>query len=1582
MVQGGGCLSSRPAVTTADGKHLVVPVADTVRLYGTASGSLAAVLKGHTQEVTAAVLNSRNDAQIYTASRDGTIILWDYAEGEIAKRYDVGFPVIHMVVPGRGKFAVLTLDVGGPVSRVRHFNLAAGSLFENAPRYDGLPPLTVSRSGKTVATFVRRTTHVWCPMQPKKPFLHIHATKAITCATISPDGEVLATGDATGRIRIYRQLLPAVLAAAGHPPCTTWHWHAHRVSCLTFGLDGAYLLSGGVEAVLVMWQMSTGQRSFLPRLGGPITSITPCVHDPAKFVLCQADNTIRIVNTATQSLETNIFGLQPPPRGLDHAAALLLPGSGELAIAVSNASMQLYDLQRDRHSALLQVAPRNTVSFTEDDSLSTRRASAAESSTSSEPLVAFAAASWDGSTLATVHCTPDASTYGGQLWTLQLWDKREGISSGSQRFELNSLISQPHRGAVTALAHHPTIHMLATTGQEGELRLWERHRKRKAPGVAAAGGHSTSWHCRSVASHRGEPMHAAAFSSDGSLLAASSPGAITLWDPHTNALLQTLPGPLFTEQATFHSLAFLPRTTVLAGVCSVPVPGIVAWDVAKKSVVWSSKVCVEGPIVADPEHACFAAALKVKHQGASQPSHQQRQGNAANPMGAVAVFGAESAVPKQLWALPGGSEGARVLFTPAQTPLHAAGAAITPQGMSPLVILTGQLLSSYLDLMLKRTVVPSTVGAHWRCDRDMAVAVEKAWQQSQAWLPPSTFATQVSLREAGLKICRRSDGGYDKIGQGGYGKVFKGMRNGATVVAIKALMAKETCPQSSQDVHDFSRALELELQVMHRARHPHIVTCFGVCMQATTQGSAFLLVMEYVDGGSLFNALGKGDRSVMWAGDGFGRQLAIQISDALAYLHDNKLAHLDVKSANILLSGDKQAAKLADFGLLQVTQEQKGAANRGLCRGTPGWMAPEVKLGFLVCERADIFALGVVIWELVTAERPHNHLPLRNVRVGEECEQWVADLISACLHPCPYCRPTARHVLTALRKSSAVPAIQFAATHAAHSTPEICSYLELIGWQELGTKELKVQHEGDRQSGDASQEEDTSTASTVQASCCCQLVKLFTACAYAIIPPCCLGMSGRPQEVIKVVYMPPEHPMSAPRNRQEILSIIQRARARRRAAAHHDGAAAGAEGCLEEPLLSGQADGASAPEMPAGDGSAQHCNEPAGPNSAVGSSCSEQTDFLAESSGPSYMAQITGLPNFQELASGAAGFRFQDLGTSAEPSLADALLSTVAHLESDRSLCKSMARHGTAAPNSNKEVLIDSVASPSVQADTLKQGAGGADMTTAASLSEGRYDSAMSAEKKSRDLERLVAQLKSEVTRLKQHADQAGPHRSDHLPGSSRGSQPPAQVSGGASSLEGSSALPPATGVELFRDLTPASPFEVPAGSTTVNTDRVSSWASQQRPLQASFDAGLQSKEGNKNEHSPSSSGNSTPHASAALSSVPSFGDSLYASSKRTATGGSEHAGSSSTPLLSGHASGDQWSLATRDLLSKLRSRRFSKRIDSPTTERPLGTDSAESPKASSRAEFEEQGAVRAAHRQHADKEPVEHNNDAPREAI
>ncbi len=151
------------------------------------------------------------------------------------------------------------------------------------------------------------------------------------------------------------------------------HWHAHPVGCLAFSPDGTYLLSGGAEGVLVLWTLETNRPNFLPRLGGPLIGIHPSPADPARYVLRQADNVVRIVNTATMKVEASIMGLRPPPLGLappagvgGGGAAVLAPGrgaggagggggAGVLVVPCENAQLQFYDVARDRHVALVQV---------------------------------------------------------------------------------------------------------------------------------------------------------------------------------------------------------------------------------------------------------------------------------------------------------------------------------------------------------------------------------------------------------------------------------------------------------------------------------------------------------------------------------------------------------------------------------------------------------------------------------------------------------------------------------------------------------------------------------------------------------------------------------------------------------------------------------------------------------------------------------------------------------------------------------------------------------------------------------------------------------------------------------------------------------------------------------------------------------------------------------------------------------------------------------------------------------------------------------------------------------------------------
>lgn len=112
--------------------------------------------------------------------------------------------------------------------------------------------------------------------------------------TINANDTILAAGDASGRVLIWRdfeQHVPQVRRDGEHkgkaapstpPPLTTVHWHAHPVGSLAFSSDSVFLLSGGAEGVLVMWQLESGQPSFLPRLGGPLVGIHPNPVDPAR----------------------------------------------------------------------------------------------------------------------------------------------------------------------------------------------------------------------------------------------------------------------------------------------------------------------------------------------------------------------------------------------------------------------------------------------------------------------------------------------------------------------------------------------------------------------------------------------------------------------------------------------------------------------------------------------------------------------------------------------------------------------------------------------------------------------------------------------------------------------------------------------------------------------------------------------------------------------------------------------------------------------------------------------------------------------------------------------------------------------------------------------------------------------------------------------------------------------------------------------------------------------------------------------------------------------------------------------------
>jgi len=209
------------------------------------------------------------------------------------------------------------------------------------------------------------------------------------------------------------------------------------------------------------------------------------------------------------------------------------------------------------------------------------------------------------------------------------------------------------------------------------------------------------------------------------------------------------------------------------------------------------------------------------------------------------------------------------------------------------------------------------------------------------------------------------------LGRGGMGSVYKARQKSLNRwVAIKILAPER------EGRERFAERFAREAQTLARLSHPHIVTIhdFG-----QTDG-LFYLVMEYVDGVNLRDLLREGKIEPTQA-------LAIvpPICDALQYAHDKGIVHRDIKPENLLLDRDGRV-KIADFGIASLI----GAENESA--GTPAYMAPEqADAKRDVDHRADIYALGVVLYEMLTGERPGKEViaPSRKVQIDVRLDEIV-----------------------------------------------------------------------------------------------------------------------------------------------------------------------------------------------------------------------------------------------------------------------------------------------------------------------------------------------------------------------------------------------------------------------------------------------------------------------------------------------------------------------------------------------------------------------------------------------------------------
>ncbi|KAK7405867.1 hypothetical protein VNO78_07477 [Psophocarpus tetragonolobus] len=208
-----------------------------------------------------------------------------------------------------------------------------------------------------------------------------------------------------------------------------------------------------------------------------------------------------------------------------------------------------------------------------------------------------------------------------------------------------------------------------------------------------------------------------------------------------------------------------------------------------------------------------------------------------------------------------------------------------------------------------------------------------------------------------LRVATNNFSELNKLGQGGFGPVYKGELSDGLEVAIKRLSA---C--SEQGSEEFINEVLLIMQLQHK----NLVKLLGFCVD----GEEKLLVYEFLPNGSLDGVLfdPKQRARLDWS-----RRLDIinGIARGILYLHEDsrpKIIHRDLKASNVLLDYDMNP-KISDFGMARIFGGNEGEANTATIVGTFGYMAPEYAMEGLYSIKSDVFGFGILLLEIITGKR-------------------------------------------------------------------------------------------------------------------------------------------------------------------------------------------------------------------------------------------------------------------------------------------------------------------------------------------------------------------------------------------------------------------------------------------------------------------------------------------------------------------------------------------------------------------------------------------------------------------------------------
>lgn len=647
-----------------------------VQVLSTETSLVERVLSGPSgKTVTAFALSSVNPDRLYVASSTGNIQCWDWTVGTpvgerrrldgqlhalATCRSELGeTDIVYAVTQdGNGWNIVADDEVVFSSNEPIHSLEVAQNVLVAALPGKILVGNPVSSQGDASTKQIYTFAEISIGSQITRISARLQAPISAKAKGRSAAGGVLsvAVGTTEGQILLYEDL-PFLQPVQGSkivdidtPSPRVMHWHREAVTALKWSRDGNYLISGGKETVIVMWQLQTGKKQFLPHLTAEIEALTVS-SDGTSYAVQLSDNSVMVLSTTELKPTANFAGLQASSlsytrpakkeqsKALDHSRtkvagpypALLHPVyNDQLLLSVPASScehvdgqttrskcfLQTYDLAADRHVSRQALTRNNITDFNKGP----------EGNKLVEPDVSLMQISNDGQWLATVEEWAPAPTDVEFLAANQEVQKEQRRaraeiylkiwhwSEERKLWILETRIDAPHQvtgsaqpGRILSLTADPVETGFSTVGDDSRVRIW-KPKTRLRNGIVVRGSRPeglTDWSCRYVvqldalaesseSDAHSSALHApktacAAYSADGSMLAVSPVYEDSL-GPSDVYFIDTASGELRDSRSGLFSGSLRSLAFLDRYLLTLSTSLVTVWDVIDETLIYSREV--------------------------------------------------------------------------------------------------------------------------------------------------------------------------------------------------------------------------------------------------------------------------------------------------------------------------------------------------------------------------------------------------------------------------------------------------------------------------------------------------------------------------------------------------------------------------------------------------------------------------------------------------------------------------------------------------------------------------------------------------------------------------------------------------------------------------------------------------------------------------------------------------------------------------------------------------------------------------------------------------------------------------------